>query len=126
MDCDEAAKRAMRGATGSEYVHRLSEEVCAMLWSEMGGLTTDPYDWIMMRRAREVVMMKFKINVRAYELVAWEIHGNILKKIQPRYRPGILKQIWYELPNTQKLERNGYSKDGICPCAMKRMTQDTL
>ena len=37
-----------------------------------------------------------------------------MRKIQPRYRLEILKQIWDETPNKQKLEQNGYSEDGLC------------
>ena len=80
----------------------------------------------MRRRARKAVSKRLKINSRAYDLVAWELNGDILKKIQPRYRPVILKQIWDKTPTKQKLERSGYSEDGIFPYAKNRMTQDTL
>lgn len=54
------------------------------------------------------------------EKVDWCLHGKALSKIETRYRPGILKQIWEENPCRQKQRRDKREGDNSCPlCGTK-------
>ena len=120
VDCDHEAECAMSGARGENYIKKIPEGVKAMVWTSRGGLTVEPYDWIMEEGAKCVVQKRLRCNERAFELIDWEVHGKSMKKIQPRYRASVLRMVWDELPTQEKMKRNKYIDDDKCPLCRER------
>ena len=116
MDCDLAAKAATRGLTkGRDTISSLNRGVEAMLWTEQGGITEDPYVWFMEREARNIVRKRLKTTDRIFSMVDWGSHGKALGRIGQHYRPSIQKMIWGESPTMEKLKRDGKAEEGKCP-----------
>ena len=122
MDCDHAAENAMAEARGENYLSEIPEGVKAMVWTSRGGLTVEPYKWIMEEEAKGAVQKRLRINARAFEKIDWEVHEKALKKVQPRYRASVLRMLWDELPTQEKMKRNGYLEDDSCPLCGGRDT----
>jgi len=80
-----------------------------MVWAEEGGITVEPYDWVMKKKSKEVIMKRLRMRARVYEEVDWEMHGAALRQI-----PQVLRGVWDEIPTQVKTKRNGYSKDDKC------------
>ena len=114
VDCDGVAKVEVVEATGNEYLERIPDGVEAMLWTRWGGLTRDPYNWVMIGKAEGAVKKRLKLNDRAYSRIDWEIHGQVLARVQPESRASVKRMVWDELPNQVKLCRNGYAEDEMC------------
>ena len=104
----------MGSAVGDKCIPELPSGVRAMIWTEKGGPKMEPYDWIMKKMAKEAVMERLKISVRAYEEVDWELHGSAVKQVKSRYRPQVLRGVWDEIPTQSKMMRNGYAKEINC------------
>ena len=120
-DCDMAAGRTVREwRVARNEVGKFQEETVAMLWCRTGGVTEDPYARIIGAEARETVAKRLKMTARTMEKVDWCLHGKALSKIETRYRPGILKQIWEENPCKRKRWRDEGGGDDGCPlCGMR-------
>ena len=59
VDCDKAAKeRVNRIMGGKDCLSEMPPSVEVMFWTDSGGLTCDPYWWIMEQLARKVVKKK--------------------------------------------------------------------
>ena len=69
---------------------------------------------MMEKGSREIVMRRLKISRLAFEEVAWDMHGEAIMKVEPRYRVNVRRLIWYEIPTGAKLTRNGYREDITC------------
>ena len=95
-----------------------------MVWTRRGGLTAEPYDWIMDDGAKGVVQERLRMSGRAFEMVDWEVHKKSLKKVHPRYRASVLRVVWDELPTQEKMERNGYTDNGRCPMCEEQDTAE--
>ena len=116
VDCDKAAKRATKEIPeGTNTIDELRRGVEAMVWTEQGGLTVDPYAWFSEKVAKEVVKKRLKMTDRIFEMVDWQGHGRALGSIGERYRPSIQKMIWDESPTMEKLRRDGKEDSGRCP-----------
>ena len=70
-DCDRAAKDGLERAEASDCIPGLYKGMNAVIWSPEGGLTIEPYDWIMERRAKSVLMTRLKISAKVYGEVDW-------------------------------------------------------
>lgn len=115
VDCDGAANDKAGRAKIRRYVSTLEPGVEAMLWTDQGGLTEEPYDWLMEREAKTEICRRLKISGRVYGIISWEICGKVLEKIQPRYRPSVKKLIWEEVPTRVKLVKYGFEGNERCP-----------
>ena len=90
------------------YIETVYEEVKVMLWCSEGGITWDPYKWMMEQKAEEVVRRRLWLSDSAFFEVDWEIHGDDIRRISPRERVMVRRMMWEELPYRSKLCMNGY------------------
>ena len=69
VDCDGAAGRKVETVEEEEFESEVVEAVGAMLWSQGGGITGDPYEWVERDRAEGVVRKRLRMTKRVFDLV---------------------------------------------------------
>ena len=104
---------------GRDTVSAFTKETRAMLWSDQGGVTEDPYAWCMERVAEDAIPKRLRMNRGQFQMIDWPLHGKVLSSVEPGYRPSIQKMIWQENPCMMKLRRNGKREDAACPLCGK-------
>ena len=120
MKGDEIVGEKVKEVVEKNYIETVNEEVKVMLWCSEGGITGDPYKWMMEQRAEEVVRRRLRLSGSAFSEVDWEIHGDAIRRIAPRERVMVKKMLWDELPAGRKLFRNGFQTGSKCAlCAVK-------
>ena len=116
VDCDKEAKdRVRRMDSGGKCIHEFPRETEVMLWTEAGGLTEDPYNWKMEDDAKAIVEKRLRLGRQVFEKIDWDLHGNILRKMDPGFRPGVQKILWREHPTTVKMHRDRQVESSECP-----------
>ena len=74
----------------------------------------------MRRFAAEVIPKRLKISNRVFRMVDWELHCEVLSKIERSSRLVLLKMIWGELPCMVKLKRDKRRGCVKCPLCGER------
>ena len=123
VDCDAEAGQKVKEVEKREYNDEVALEVGALLWCSRGGITGDPYKWMLEQEAQTIVQKRLKMSERAFNEIDWNVHKGALKRISPRERQLLKRMLLVELPTRKDWRGIGTERTANVPYVGRMMVQ---